>query len=47
MRKERQTVRWVREFVVHIKFVAKVNMSLFGDTVTEQPGAQVYRAEDA
>ncbi|CAM6055532.1 unnamed protein product [Sphagnum tenellum] len=34
-------------FVVHIKFAAKVNMRVFGDAVSEQPGAQLYRAEDA
>jgi len=33
--------------VVHIKFAAKVNMRVFGDAISEQPGAQVYRAEDA
>jgi hypothetical protein len=47
VQKERQTVWRVREFVVHIKCAAKVNMRVFGDAISEQPGSQVYRAEDA
>jgi hypothetical protein len=47
VQKGRQTVRQVREFVVQIKFAAKVNMRVFGDAISKQPGAQVCRAEDA
>ncbi|CAK9271093.1 unnamed protein product [Sphagnum jensenii] len=47
VQKETQTVQWDRKFIVHIDFAAKVNMRAFCDAVTEQPGGQVDRAQDA
>jgi eukaryotic translation initiation factor 2C len=47
VQKETQTVQWDRKFIVHIDFAAKVNMRAFCDAVTEQPGGQVDRTQDA